>query len=266
MIKLVAIDLDDTLLNKDVAISSKNIEAINRIRAAGVTVCIATGRMYHSAVPYAKQLQLPSDQILICYNGAMARRVNGELVEHIALEQETVIDVISYAQTHNWTINLYHDDQLYVKEIDENVEYYQKMVSVVAHPVGDLLDFVAKQQPEVSKLLLIGSDEEVDQSLPVFQEKFSDQAQVTRSKRRYVEITNLGATKGKALARLAESMGLDATEVMAIGDGGNDVEMLKWAGTAVAVKNASPLAKEVADFISTSNDEDGVAHAIDQFL
>src|SRR5690554_5004858 len=111
MIKLVAIDLDDTLLNTNLEISSENLAAITKIRASGVRVCIATGRMYHSALPYAKQLQLPADQILICYNGAMARRVNGELVEHIALEQNVVLDVVKYCQKHNLTTNLYYNDQ-----------------------------------------------------------------------------------------------------------------------------------------------------------
>lgn len=266
MIKLVAIDLDDTLLNKNIEISPENLAAIARIRAAGVTVCIATGRMYHSALPYAKQLQLPADQILICYNGAMVRRVNGELIEHIALEHKTALDVVEYCQKHNWTTNLYYNDQLYVREIDENVEYYQKMVSVKANPVGDLHDFVEKEQPELSKILIIGSDQEVDENLPVFQKQFGAQAQVTRSKRRYIEITNLGATKGKALARLANNFKLDANQVMAIGDGGNDVEMIKWAGIGVAVENGNPLAKEAAEYITATNDQNGVARAIDRFI
>lgn len=266
MIKLVAIDLDDTLLDKNVEISQVNLDAIARIRSAGISVCIATGRMYHSALPYAKQLQLPADQILICYNGAMARKVNGELVDHIALKHETVLEVVEYCKKNNWTTNLYYNDQLYVKEIDENVEYYQDMVSVAANPVGNLLDFIENEQPELSKILIIGSDEEVDENLPVFEKNFGSQAQVTRSKRRYIEITSLGVTKGKALASLAKSLQLDANEVMAIGDGGNDVEMIKWAGTGVVVENGNPLAKEVADYITTTNEENGVAHAINRFI
>ncbi|NMB38201.1 MAG: HAD family phosphatase [Firmicutes bacterium] len=266
MIRLVAVDLDDTLINSNLEITAENLAAVDRVRRKGVQVTIATGRMHVSALPFARQLKLPQNEIIISYNGAVLRRFNGELMAHIALQRQIALDVIRYCQVRKWTLNIYHDDRLYVAELDDNVEYYMNMVGVQAHPVGDLYNFVVDQDLQLSKMLIIGSEEQMESNLPVVQAEFGEKAQVTRSKKRYIEITHFDASKGKALARLAASMGLDAQQVMAIGDSGNDLEMIKWAGLGVAVANASADVKEAADFITKSNDESGVAVALNQLI
>lgn len=266
MIKLVAVDLDDTLINSKLEITAENLTAVDRVRRKGVQVTIATGRMHISALPFAQLLQLPQNQIIISYNGAVLRRLSGELVTHIALQRQTALDVIRYCQARKWTLNIYHDDRLYVAELDDNVDYYMDMVGVPAHPVGDLYNFVVDGDLQLSKMLIIGSEEEIEENLPIVQTRFSGNAQVTRSKKRYIEITHFDASKGKALARLAASMGLDAKQVMAIGDSGNDLEMIKWAGCGVAVANASADVKKAADFVTKSNEESGVAVALNELI
>ncbi len=266
MIKLVAIDLDDTLINNELEITSENLEAVAAVREKGVEVAIATGRMYKSTLPFAKKLGLPHDQALICYNGAMIKRFNGELIAHTAVERQTTIDIIKYCQARGWTLNIYRDDQLYVSQLDDNVEYYMQMVGVEAQPVGNLLDFVTDGNLELSKMLIIGSEDQIQSNLGAVQEKFAGVAQVTCSKKRYIEITHFNASKAKALSYYATNKGLDASQIMAIGDGGNDLEMVKWAGLGVAVANANPEVRRAADFVTKSNVESGVAFALRKFI
>lgn len=266
MIKLVALDLDDTLLNDELEIPQENIEAIDRAREHGVDVIIATGRMYCRAMPYAQELGMAPDQVMISYNGAMVRRINGDFISHTPLEEDTALAIIKYCQERNWTLNAYYNDQLYVEKINSNVEYYMRMVGADAHPVGDLYQFTADGRIPLTKLLIVGDDDNFGESFEMMRSKFGASAQVTRSKKRYIEITHLEATKAKALARLAESRGLKADQVMVIGDGLNDLQMIQWAGIGVAMANAASDVLAAADFVTKTNNEAGVAHAINRFI
>lgn len=266
MIKLVALDLDDTLINDNHEIPQENMEAIERVRELGAEVIIATGRMFCSAKPFAEAMGMRPEQMMISYNGAMVRRINGELVSHTPLEESTALAIIRFCQERDWTLNAYYNDELYVEKINANVKYYESMIGIKAQPVGDLYEFVADGHKPISKLLIVGDDENFGENLPIMQAEFGAAAQVTRSKKRYVEMTHLDATKGKALAKLAESLGLKSDEVMAIGDGGNDLQMIKWAGIGVAMANAAQYVREAADFVTKTNNEAGVAYALNRFI
>lgn len=266
MIKLVAIDVDDTLLNSQHQIPKENLTAIAEARAKGVQVILATGRMHVAALPFAKQLQLPANELLISYNGALVQQVDGTLVEHIALPHHTVLKVIEYSQKHNLTLNAYYNDELYVQEIDRYVAEYCKVIKVDAIAVGNLLDFLNDGNKPLSKMLIISEQEDVEQRLPELQQLLAGSAQVTRSKANFIEITDLSATKGQALARLTMKLGLEREQVMAIGDSGNDLSMIEYAGIGVAMGNAREPIQRVADHITTSHDQAGVAKALRQFI
>ena len=123
-----------------------------------------------------------------------------------------------------------------------------------------------RRQDSLTKLLIVGDDDNFGESFEMICSKFGASAQVTRSKKRYIEITHLEATKAKALARLAESRGLKADQVMVIGDGLNDLQMIQWAGIGVAMANAASDVLAAADFVTKTNNEAGVAHAINRFI
>ncbi|HOB08967.1 MAG: Cof-type HAD-IIB family hydrolase [Limnochordia bacterium] len=266
MIRLVALDIDDTLMDSKGNIPQANLEAIDRVRRQGVEVVLVTGRMHCRALPYARMLKLDPEQVLISYNGAMLRKISGEEIAHIPLEHHTALELIEYFQNRNRTVQIYHDDQLYVAEIDANVEYYMRMSGAEARPVGDLYRFAADQSKALSKLLVVGSEEEVAEEISLAQIRFGSIVQVVQSKKRYIEITHLDATKGKALAYLAGRLGYRREEVMAVGDGGNDLGMIEWAGVGVAVGNAPEHVKAAADFVTKTHDEAGVAYALDRFV
>ncbi len=265
MIRLVAVDIDDTLLNGEFRISEENLRAVRETVASGVVVTLATGRMYCSASPFAKQLSLDDAQPMITYNGAMTKTVGGQLLHHIPLRRDVVLDAVALAEQHGWTLNLYYEDKLYVAGMNDHVRYYERLAGVAAHEVGSLGAFVKDGNDEISKMLLVGDADDTARRLPIVQEHLRGRAEVVRSKGKFIEITDPQATKGVALARVADELGISAEEVMAIGDSGNDVSMLRFAGVGVAVGNAQTVAREAAAFVTAGHDQSGVAAALRRF-
>lgn len=266
MIRLIASDLDDTLLDQDSRLSEENKQVVRTVVEQGVTFTIATGRMFQATVPYAKELGLSEEQPLICYNGALIKRVSGEVLYHRPLPVDLAVKISNYGQEKGWTLNLYYEDELYVSVLNETVKTYASFVDVAVEAVGDLGEFVTAGNKEISKILVISEPEETPGRIRELKKLVGDKVQVTRSRDKFIEITSAEAHKGAALLWLAQSMGLTAEQVMAIGDSGNDITMLQVAGLGVAVENAHFSAKEVADFATVSNSENGVAQALRQFV
>jgi Cof subfamily protein (haloacid dehalogenase superfamily) len=152
---------------------------------------------------------------------------------------------------------------MYVKEINEYTEFYSSFTKAVAHPVGDLLAFMDRPP---TKLLYVCEPEVAEKWRLALKERYQGRLEVFRSKPQYVEFTALGVSKGAALEELAELYDIKQAEVMAIGDSFNDIPMLEWAGIGVAVANAPEIVRSKADYVTLSNEEGGVAEAINRFV
>ena len=262
-IRLVAIDLDDTLLTPDLRIAPACREAVQAVRARGVQVVLATGRMFCSAAPYARQLGLGAETPIIAYNGGLVQTLGGELWVHEPVPLPEARELARYAINRGLCLNLYINDTLYVQELGPHVAYYVSIAGVQAHPVGDLLAFL---QAPPTKMLIVDEAERIEALLPELREAFAGRLDVARSKPRYIEVTAPGVSKGRALAAVAARLGVPAEQVMAIGDGENDAPMLRWAGLGVAVANAMPAAKAAADVLTLSNAEGGVGAALRRYV
>lgn len=261
-IKLVAIDLDDTLLDNSRAISPRARAAIAAAVAQGVTVTVATGRMFPSALPYAQQLAL--DVPLITYNGALVRcGLSGETILHTPVDPATAAAVLALFRERGWYVQVYLDDVLYVRERDENARKYEEIAGITAVPVGDRL-WSLEGAP--TKLLAMADPERIPEIDAAVRAACGDRVYTAASKPYYLEITNPAATKGAALAFLAGRLGIGRDQVMAIGDSVNDLDMIEYAGLGVAMGNASRQVQEAADFVTAANDADGVAAAIEEFV
>lgn len=261
-IKLVALDLDDTLLDSKLAISPRACAAIRQAVAKGVTVTIATGRMYSSALPYAKQLEL--DVPLITYNGALIKAcLSGETLLHRPVDQDLAREALALCRERGWYIQTYMDDTLYVKELDEHAAYYAKFSGRPAVPIGDRL-YAAEVAP--TKMLCMSTQEGIAEMYHTFKETFGSKLTLAISKPTFMEITHPEANKGRALAFLADKLRIKQEEIMAIGDSGNDVDMITYAGWGVAMGNASPAVKAIARLETLANDADGVAEAIENYV
>lgn len=260
-IKLVALDLDDTLLRTDLTISPRAQDAIRKAVGLGCAVTFATGRMYKSARPFAVELGL--DLPLITYVGALVKYVDGREVYHRPLELELALRILNFLRPYGYHINVYINDELYMEKESPEGARYANVSKVPVHFVEDLRQSL---QTNPTKILVLAAPPQVNALMKELEKAFSGQVHITRSKPHFLEISDLGATKGQALAGLAASLNLTAGQVMAIGDSWNDLDMIEYAGLGVAMGNADPEVKDAAQYITLNNDDDGVAEAIEKFV
>lgn len=258
--KLIAIDLDDTLLDSQLKISPRVKTLIQQLREKGIVVTLATGRMYLSSRPIAIELGL--DLPLITYQGALVKNcISGETLLHQTLAVEYAREIIGLAREKGLHINLYLDDQLYMEKLTVDGEAYARLAGIPVCLVPDLA--VLPGNP--TKVLLIGEEPYLDKLQVVLKGHYDNKIHITKSKPNFLEFTNPQANKGTALAELAKYYGFSRSETMAIGDSFNDLEMLEYAGLGVAMGNACREIKDRADYVTVTNDEDGVAEALQKF-
>ncbi len=261
--KLLALDLDDTLLNEEFTISEKNRDAIYKAIEKGVTVTLATGRMFRSALPYAESLGL--DVPLITYHGALVKTARSqEEIFHCPVPLDIAREIIDTTEKEDRHLNIYVKDRLFVREDNEMIRLYVSIANVEYQAVGNLMEFL-KEGP--TKITMITTEENILKNYwDMFSEKYEQKLHVVPSKPYFLEITNARATKGQALKALASSLGVKREEVIAVGDSYNDIDMIQYAGVGAAVENARKDVKKAADYIAASNVEDGVAQVIQKFI
>jgi len=264
--RLIALDLDHTLLNDDFKISARNLEALQKAASNGIKVTIATGRMFRSALPYARQLgvKLP----LITYHGALIKEVAGEqrILRKWCIPKDLALEIIGLGEAEGFHINLYINDTLYVKEENENTKFYKGIAAIPLEIVGDLADYLEQAQDEPIKLSIINREGRLQNLQIKLKEKYGTELSILISRPDFLEITYKEATKGKALQYLAERENILASQTIAIGDNYNDVDMLQYAGIGVAVSNAPPDVQKEANFVTGTNTEDGVALFLERYI
>ncbi len=268
-IKLIAIDMDGTLLNKNNDLSDRNKDAIRRAKNKGIEIVIATGRVLKSAEYYAKELEL-SSYIAAC-NGAIVVDDNSKKIIDKPLSLEKVNEVTNLGLKEDLYFHFYNEDTFFTKTyVKEVVDYYNSSTgkfrgqSVSINLYDDLSEVINNRQLNVYKIIFI--DESTDK-LTDFRNKLSDIKGLALSSSwdNNIEVMESGVSKGLAIKELSEKLGISRREIMAIGDNENDLSMIEFAGLGVAMGNASDLLKGKADFISDTNDNDGVAVAIERF-
>lgn len=262
-IKLFVTDLDGTLLDPNHGLSEENKKAIQLASQQGVTVTIATGRMYVSALPYAEQLGV--NVPIITYNGALIKSVEGEILYESYLDAKTVVDLLDYCIEKDWYIQTYQEDKLYFKEYGEKSRGYEALAGLKGEVIG--VEGLYTKTEKVPKMMVItGSSSESDRVVEELQQKFAGRLFAVKSVDEYVEIINVGVNKATAIEMLLQKLGMTKDEVMAIGDSNNDLPMLKAAGHSVAMGNANAAVKSVCDYVTTDCASSGVAKAIYDYV
>ena len=261
-IKLIASDLDDTLLDDSKVISKLNKEAIWRAKEKGIMMTLATGRMFRSATIFGDELGI--DVPLITYQGALIKTAqSNQVIWSKTIELPIAREIISFGRKHGFILQIYVDDMLHVDYINTYVANYASFCMVPALAVRDLFTYI---QAPPHKILMVGEPAELYAAWEEAQQIFDDSVYITKSKPYFLEFTNSEANKGKALSFLAESFGIKKEEIMVIGDNYNDMELFKAAGLKIAMGNAVDALKEQADFITANSSENGVAVAIEKFV
>lgn len=258
-IKLFVTDLDGTLLPDGTTVSEKNVKAVQEAVKAGITVTIATGRMFRAALPVAEALGV--NVPIITYNGALIKSVDGEIIHSVFLEPQLVKELVDFFESKGWYLQSYSEDNLIYPEYNTYSEYYENAQKLKGRAVG--WKGLREYTNQVAKLLSISNGiEETQLRIDEILKAFKGRVDVVSSNARYCEIIAPGVSKASAIKHLADEMGINQAEVMAIGDSNNDLEMLKAAGKSIAMGNAIPEVKTACDYVTGACEEDGFAEAI----
>ena len=244
-------------------VSAENIAAVRRAAAAGVTVTIATGRMFEAALPVARALGV--DVPIISYNGGLIKSPSGRVYEEHTVDSALAHNIIAFCKERGWYIQSYSGGVLrYVEACDES-RFYENSQQLTGQAVG--WDGLFAHTEGNCKLLLATKGRDVTLArAEAMLAAFGERVDVTRSADRLIEIVPKGISKASALKSLAGKLGISIAETMAIGDAYNDLPMLQAAGKSIAMSNAFPEVKEVTDYETLTCEENGLAAAIYHYV
>lgn len=253
--KLVALDVDGTLLNGDGILTQKTIDTVQKVYKMGVHVVISTGRSLNQTRPILDELGI--EGILISHNGATTIRTdNKEILHEFSYDIEEVADIVKYCRKHDIHFSICTAFEFYIERIDAyQTELYKKH-----HLVPTMHDDVLGLTEKVMKFTVddqqkIDGWREIDlKNLRKISDGF------------FQDIIHPQAHKASALEKVLNKLNIDQSEIIAIGDFYNDIEMLEYAGLGIAMGNAPDDLKAIADVVTKSNNEDGVCYALENYL
>jgi Cof subfamily protein (haloacid dehalogenase superfamily) len=257
----VATDFDRTLVWEDGRLLDRTLAALRATRAAGLDVIVVTGRMVQSVRRYLEPANL--DEPVICYQGAVVADADGKWLRHEPIPLELAREAIAAVQAEGYGLNVYVDDELHVSVVTNEARDYAGFQGLEIHEVGNLLDWLSEAP---TKLVCVGDPNGLDGVEVRMKEQFGERMYISKSLPYFLEFAAPGVTKGAGLDFLAAHMGFTRERTIAFGDGENDVELIEWAGYGIAVENAHPRVKAVADWICPSAEEQGVAQVLEALV
>ena len=260
-IKLIALDLDDTLLMEDCTIPGDVIECIKKADDMGIKIVIATGRIFPSAKMYAEMLE--TDCPIICYNGAMIRKIGEEATFAAELDVELMREIAFFCKERGLYLQMYCEDDIVVEKDCRELRIDPDSKVTGIRFIGDLTTAELKPSP---KMMILDTPERLREVRKELVEKYDDRLYIATSKEYLLEMMPKGVSKRETLKMYAESQGIKREEVMVCGDNTNDMEMVQWAGLGVAVKNAVEPLKAVAEYIAENERSYGVKEAVEKFV
>lgn len=264
MYKLVAIDLDGTLLKNDGTISKANIEAIELAKKKGVKVVLATGRPINGIKNYLRQLNLFEDDYVIAFNGALVQTTRDEkIIGKKGLEISDLYKIYDLSKKLNVNIHIHTENECITPKISKYSLFEAKLNSI---PLKEVEFRNLHKDTKVLKIMFVDEVETIDSIIDLIDEEFHNKYTVVRSLPYFLEFLNKEVNKGSGLEILIDKLEIHKNEVICIGDHENDIHMIKYAGLGVAMGNAVNSVKDIADYITKSNEENGVAHVINKFI
>ena len=266
MKKILAVDLDGTLTNSEKEITFRTREMLQKMQEAGHIVALATGRPVPGVIPVARGLELKKygGYVIACNGGLLIDCRTEEIIYEKTLPKNLVAEIFEFAEQLGLGIYTYAELGIVAgTRHDQYMEY--------ASAINHLEIFHPKNPMEmvtgpVYKCMGTAPAELALEIREKFSKRFGDRVTVLRSEPFFIELIPGGVDKTEGIAVLLEKLGMSRENVIACGDGFNDIAMVEYAGLGVAMANAQPAVKEAADVVTLSNDEDGVARVIEEYI
>jgi Cof subfamily protein (haloacid dehalogenase superfamily) len=260
-LRMLAVDLDGTLLDHDRKLSDLHRDAMRRAVDSGITVVLASGRALGTMKPFAEQIGLAGP--FVACNGAHAVDAMGGEIHHFSLPSHAIEFLVNHAQSAGTYTNVYVRENVYASHGGEWLELYKKRTGAVL----TVLDYADLKGLEGTKLLFVDDPSKIPAHQEITQKRAAELGyEVTLSERDYIEFLPRDINKGVGVRAVAQRLGFAREEVAAIGDWLNDLEMIEWAGLGGAVGNAADRVKEAASVVVAPNIEGGVAEFIDHHV
>ena len=269
--KLLVLDIDGTLVNNKKEITPKTKEAILQCMDEGHSVMIASGRPTPGVQRYVDELRLAEyGGYTLTYNGARVLNCrSGKDIYEKKLPCAMLEKLYRYAEEKDLGIITYDKDMtknpqvLSGRRLDDWILLEARINNLTVGECKNFLDYV---NYDVYKVLLTADPEKSEGYMKELQENFGAKANIMRSEAFFIEVTARGIDKAKTLERVIGPIGISQSNTICCGDAFNDISMVKYAGVGVAMGNAKPEVKEVADYITASNEEDGIAEVVERFI
>ncbi len=267
MKKVLVLDIDGTLTNSQKIITGNTKNAIIDAMKRGHKVILASGRPTPGMKRYAEELELEKyDGYLLSFNGGkIIHCKSGEIIFQKILPKTVIKGLYKFAIENKCGLVTYlGDDIISATDKDEYIEIESKINAMECKKVHNFVDYVSDYN--LNKMLMTAPPERAEVLVKELQEKYEDVLSIYRSEPFFIEIMPKNVDKAASLDRMMVSLGIKREDTICCGDGFNDKSMIEYAGVGVAMENAQPAVKEVADYITKSNDEDGIVDVIEKFV
>lgn len=263
--RAIALDLDGTLTNHEKVVTPKTREALLQASAKGAVIILASGRPTYGIEPVAKCLELNKQGgYILSYNGGnIVNAKTGEKLFSQFLPDEVIPELYAYAKEHGHALLGYAGNEIITEMPDD--QYVKEESRINKMNIRKVDNLFESLEPHPTKLLMTGDPTLMLKAEEELVEKLGDRMDIFRSAPFFLELVPKGIDKAKSLTRLLTKINLTPADLIAFGDGYNDLSMLKLAGMGVAMENAAPEVRAEADYVTLSNEEDGVAAALTHF-
>ncbi|GAU76226.1 sugar-phosphatase [Fusibacter sp. 3D3] len=263
--KLIALDMDGTLLNEKKEISPRNKQAIKDAKASGKTVIIATGRPLIGIQNVLSELELNTDEdYVVSFNGALVQNVKtGEVILQSTLEHEDYRSLYALSKTYGVHIHALTKDYVTTPVLNPYTKV-EADINVIKTVKCDVDKF--PESETIIKVMFVDDKDKLDEIERILPAEIRAKYTVVRSAAIFLEFLHPTVNKGVGVSAIAKVKDILAHEVICVGDAGNDIAMLEYAGLGVAMGNAFDAVKKIANHITDTNEEDGVAKVIEQFM
>lgn len=264
--EILVLDIDGTLTNSKKEITKKTLDAILEIQKRGHIVVLASGRPTPGMLALAKELKLSEyNGYILSYNGAkIINCTTNEIIYNKIIDKKLIKSIYEAALLHKVGIITYEGNTVISgTAIDE---YMKKEAKINNLPIKQVDDFVNYIDFDLNKFIMTNEPTYLEKVELILKEQFRDSLNIYRSEPYFLEIMPLHIDKAYSLSILLEHLGLSKEQMISCGDGYNDLTMIEYAGMGVAMANARDTIKKAADYITLSNDEDGIAHVIQEFM